>query len=865
MTGRLLLVAGVMSAAPGWCGLPLPIFGDVPVTAPYFHQVNLLRERLITTGCTLDPQMYCPEFYPYSFSPYYLTRGQAAVLIIRSLYSGLSGNPENFTAPTTPYFQDVQPGHGQFVYIQKLKELGITSGCTATDFCPDRGVSYGELTVFVYRARQKKLAGYEYATVWPPASCSDSAFNDVPAGHIFCPYIKSVSDTVGPENARSPECPWGNFCPDVVFEGNQAVSGIQVRRGPMAFYLVKGILNATHPEALPTSNGELPALSPPSSCSYEQPIFQNYTTLVGGQLYGYSLTALVSFGDRYSFSFTVASSLLENQTEKYPRGTTSIAGAAAWRESPWITYDPAKDYQHNADHLIAAPCAPDGGIPWSTKPWPTLLSVNQPTLYRGTQQSLSLRGITLEGTQSVFLSSYGTISSSVSNISPFGATATIATPLTAPSGQAMVSITSQYQRGGQQAAELVSSNWLPVTVADPTPVLNPLTPSSVEQGSVVSMTLTGTNFGLNPKVCINSACTNGNNTQTTSNNITLAQGQCNPCGGQIPITLTIPTNATPGSHVIVVLSQGGIGGFFQAPQGGSTPQSGAQGLQVRERPQTVSQVAKYNGTIVDPLYLSTGDTSGRIITTSVVPSNATFDATYTQILLSNPNSSCNATLSVPNGSATGFINSPVSAGQAGCSGIFSVRARANGVDSLNTSAVIVPPQILIQMLYGEANGQPRKAVNPDFVSQPALGVATRNRFAQTGWGGVTTYQAAITPLQFMGIATSVLNGPDPELRAAAEVYSGVTNVSVLDAGCFFTPTVSGWNAIQAAYQNQDAQVPSVSFDPRCYQADPVNYPYGRQLVIKTTIGLNASGNGAPAFIFERPRPQASDPAVIEIP
>jgi len=142
MTGRtfaMIAAAAALTGIPGWCQLPQPIFTDVPATAPYYNEVNLLRERLITTGCSTSPQqMYCPNFNTDGATPYYLTRGQAAVLIIRSLYSGLTGSPDAFTAPTTPYFSDVPSTHLLFAHIQKLKELGITSGCSATDFCPDR-------------------------------------------------------------------------------------------------------------------------------------------------------------------------------------------------------------------------------------------------------------------------------------------------------------------------------------------------------------------------------------------------------------------------------------------------------------------------------------------------------------------------------------------------------------------------------------------------------------------------------------------------------------------------------------------------------------------------------------------------------
>ncbi len=329
---------------------------------------------------------------------------------------------------------------------------------------------------------------------------------------------------------------------------------------------------------------------------------------------------------------------------------------------------------------------------------------------------------------------------------------------------------------------------------------------------------------------------------------------------QINVLITPSPNAS-GTYDVQLTSLGQNGISFSYAPGQSSPGKSDNRGQVHVTPLTsVSQVAKYSGAVVPILYMSTGDVSGRTLTTSVVPDTASFAVTYNILALGNPGSSCQAALGVPNGGAVGFINSPVSADGSGCSGsgIFSVRARANGRDSSNESTIVVPPQVLIQMLYGEANGQPRGV--GDLVSQRAIGVAARNRLTQPIWR-VASYQDVITKEQFDGIETTIVNGPDYELAAAAEVYSRTTDVSVLNAGCFFSPTASAWATIQSAFSSQTTVVPTVAGDPRCYNMTA----FGRQLIIKRSIGMNANGSGAPAFIFEQQRDSEADPAVIEIP
>jgi hypothetical protein len=53
---------------------------------------------------------------------------------------------------TIPYFSDVPPNHIFFAHVQKLRQFGITTGCSATQFCVDSFTTRGQMAVFLTRA-----------------------------------------------------------------------------------------------------------------------------------------------------------------------------------------------------------------------------------------------------------------------------------------------------------------------------------------------------------------------------------------------------------------------------------------------------------------------------------------------------------------------------------------------------------------------------------------------------------------------------------------------------------------------------------------------------------------------------------------
>jgi hypothetical protein len=113
------------------------IFTDVPPGSFGYAWIQELSTLGITTGC--GPNLYCPN------DP--VTRAQMAIFIIRMRYGSLAP----FDNPVTPFFTDVPFGSFGFDWIQRMKVDNITTGCTATTYCPDSSVLRQDMAIFLMR------------------------------------------------------------------------------------------------------------------------------------------------------------------------------------------------------------------------------------------------------------------------------------------------------------------------------------------------------------------------------------------------------------------------------------------------------------------------------------------------------------------------------------------------------------------------------------------------------------------------------------------------------------------------------------------------------------------------------------------
>ena len=118
-------------------------------------------------------------------------------------------------------FADVPLTHGFHRYIEALYDAGITGGCSTSPlrFCPDNLVTRGEMAVFIERAMGN----------FSPNPSPNGMFTDVPAGHLFKPFIEELyNDDITAGCSASPL----RYCPNN-----------PVTRGEMAVFIERALGN----------------------------------------------------------------------------------------------------------------------------------------------------------------------------------------------------------------------------------------------------------------------------------------------------------------------------------------------------------------------------------------------------------------------------------------------------------------------------------------------------------------------------------------------------------------------------------------------------------------------------------------------
>jgi RHS repeat-associated protein len=202
----------------------LTTFQDVLPNDPrerfYFDGINFLAAKKITGGTSTNPPLYSPAQN--------VTRGQMAVFIISTIFNA-SGN--NFTYSTTPYFSDVLPSNPFFKFVQKMRDLGIAAGETATTYGPNDPVTRAQMAVFITLARLGPQTAFTYS--------STPQFGDVPASNPFFKFVQKLAEmgiTAGCTAASGNTL--ANYCPDNI-----------VTRDQMAVFLIVGGFNLLEPNA----------------------------------------------------------------------------------------------------------------------------------------------------------------------------------------------------------------------------------------------------------------------------------------------------------------------------------------------------------------------------------------------------------------------------------------------------------------------------------------------------------------------------------------------------------------------------------------------------------------------------------------
>jgi predicted heme/steroid binding protein len=168
-------------------------YRDVSPDNIFLPNISLLVLNNILSGCT-DTE-FCPELNA--------TRSDIAPMLIRALFG------DNFTYSQSPYFTDVPPTHPNFRFIQKMRELNITVGCTPSQFCPGDSVTRGQMAAFLIRAKLGGSGIPTQGTGIPTVYPTSPMFVDVPVTHPFFPFVQKIKQlgiTFG--------CSVASYCPD---------------------------------------------------------------------------------------------------------------------------------------------------------------------------------------------------------------------------------------------------------------------------------------------------------------------------------------------------------------------------------------------------------------------------------------------------------------------------------------------------------------------------------------------------------------------------------------------------------------------------------------------------------------------------
>ena len=165
-----------------------------------FHEANIdaIASAGLTNGC--DPpanDRYCPSDL--------VSRASMAAFLTRAIGEDVGSMPYH------GYFADVPAGQWYTPYVERLYELGITTGYADHTYRPDRAVSRAEMAAFLARA-------FDHTSDVAPAR---GVFTDVDPGAWYAPSVELIYDLgITKGCSTSPRA----YCPNVMVPRDQMAS-----------------------------------------------------------------------------------------------------------------------------------------------------------------------------------------------------------------------------------------------------------------------------------------------------------------------------------------------------------------------------------------------------------------------------------------------------------------------------------------------------------------------------------------------------------------------------------------------------------------------------------------------------------------
>ena len=191
-----------------------PTFTDVPVTHPYYAEIEALYRAGYIAGCATDPLRYCPDQT--------MNRAESAVFVER----GIHGTDVLPLEPTTQTFADLPLDSWAAKWAGALWQDQYTAGCGNNPliYCPWQAHTRAEGAVFFLRM----LHGSGFV----PEETTHQTFADVPLDTWYAKWVQAayVAGLI-PECQSTPEL---RFCPnDALSRGLAAYIMVRAKNLPM--------------------------------------------------------------------------------------------------------------------------------------------------------------------------------------------------------------------------------------------------------------------------------------------------------------------------------------------------------------------------------------------------------------------------------------------------------------------------------------------------------------------------------------------------------------------------------------------------------------------------------------------------------
>jgi hypothetical protein len=149
-----------------------------------------------------DASAQCFECYGVSVTAAVRPQRHWDATTLETIAPAAHGQMKTWTLHVGDSFPDVPRSNIFYRFVETLLHQGVTSGCTATEYCPASPTTRQEMAVFVLSA--KEGAGFT-----PPGCAPPNTFADVAETSPFCPFIEELA-------ARGivTGCGGGNYCPE---------------------------------------------------------------------------------------------------------------------------------------------------------------------------------------------------------------------------------------------------------------------------------------------------------------------------------------------------------------------------------------------------------------------------------------------------------------------------------------------------------------------------------------------------------------------------------------------------------------------------------------------------------------------------